>query len=153
MKLSKQMWLVVAIILVGIVAAGLIIKTDKPMADADHGELAEVAGGNDDHADHEGEHEDEADIAMLPKHGESGHDHEKDHLPAAQKIQKEAADEHGHAAMVTESVKGPHGGKLFKEGDYAVEVTIFEQDQPPCGPLTLSVIIAACPCSSASSLS
>ena len=76
MKLSKQMWLVVAIILVGIVAAGLIIKTDKPMADADHGELAEVAGGKDDHADHE----------------------------------SELADEHGHAAIMTESVKGPHGG-------------------------------------------
>lgn len=108
MKLSKQMWLVVAIILVGIVAAGLILKTDKPMAD----------------------------IAMPPKHGESGHDHEKDHLratqmPISQNPEKEATDEHGHAAIVTESVKGLHGGKLFKEGGYAVEVTIFEQDQPP----------------------
>jgi len=108
MKLSKQMLLVVAIILVGIAAAGLILKTDKPMAD----------------------------IAMPPKHGESGHDHEKDHLratqmPISQNPEKEAADEHGHAAIVTESVKGLHGGKLFKEGGYAVEVTIFEQDQPP----------------------
>ncbi len=130
MKLSKQMWLVVAIILVGTAAAGLILKTDKPMAEAGHGEHAEEADAKDEHADHEGEHE----------------------------------DEHGHAAMVTESVKGPHGGKLFKDGDYTVEVTIFEQDQPPqfrlytylnglppCGPLTLSVTIAACPCSSSCS--
>ena len=105
MKFSKQMWLVVSIILVGIVAAGLIIKTDKPMTETGHGEHAEEAGAKDEH--------------------------EKDHLPAPQKIQKEAVDEHGHAAMVTESVKGPHGGKLFTDGDYALEVTIFEQDQPP----------------------
>ena len=47
MNLSKQMWLVVAIILVGIVAAGLIIKTDKPMAETGHGEHAEEAGAKD----------------------------------------------------------------------------------------------------------
>ena len=75
MKLSKQMWLVVAIILIGIAAAGLILKTEKPAMDADgHSEHAAEVGGKD---------------------------------------------EHGHAAIVTESVKGLHGGKLFKEGGLA----------------------------------
>lgn len=46
---------------------------------------------------------------------------------------------HGPAATVAEGdakekgkpVKGPHGGKLFKEGDFALEVTIFETGVPP----------------------
>ena len=47
MKISKQMWLVIAIILVGIAAAGLILNTDKPVMDehgehAEHGEQASV---------------------------------------------------------------------------------------------------------------
>jgi membrane fusion protein, heavy metal efflux system len=111
MKLSKQMWLVVAIILVGIAAAGLILKTDKPVLDEHgHGEHAEQSAGKD-------EHEDDAATGA--------------NIAAPQKIQKEAADDHDHAAMASESVKGPHGGKLFTDGDYAVEVTIFEQNQPP----------------------
>jgi membrane fusion protein, heavy metal efflux system len=125
MKITKQMWLVAAILLVGAVFAGLILKTDKPAMD-EHGEHAEVAA-HEEHA--------EVPAEKPPAHGEAGHEHEKDHLPAAQIIQKdatkEATDEHGHAAMVSESAKGPHGGKLFTDGDYAVEVTIFEQNQPP----------------------
>lgn len=44
------------------------------------------------------------------------------------------ADEHGgneaqHAAG--ETVKGPHGGRLLSQGDFAVEVSIFEQGMPP----------------------
>ena len=94
MKLTKQTWVVVAIILVAIAAAVLILKTDKPaMNEHEHGEHE-----NSEHA------EKAADV--------SGKDH-------------------NHAAMPTESIKGPHGGKLFTDGDYAVEVTIFEQNQPP----------------------
>ena len=125
MKLNKQAWLVIAIILVGIAAAGFILKTDKPVMDEHgHGEHAEEAG------EHKDEHAEEADIVMPPKHGEPGHDHEKDHQMPAQKIQKdtiqkESDDGHNHATMQTESTKGPHGGKLFTDGDYAVEVTIF----------------------------
>lgn len=126
MKLTKQMWLVTAILLVGVVFAGLILKTDKPTMDEHgHGEHVEEAG------EHKDEHAEETDIVMPPKHGEVGHDHEKDHQMPAQKIQKDSDDGHNHAAMATESVKGPHGGKLFTDGDYAVEVTIFEQNQPP----------------------
>ena len=132
MKINKQMWLVIAIILVGIAAAGIILKMDKPTMD-EHGEHAEKAG---EHKDAHAGHAEEADVVMPPKHGEAGHDHEKDHLasqqiPAPQKIQKQDDDEHDHAAMLTESVKGSHGGKLFTDGDYAVEVTIFEQNQAP----------------------
>lgn len=100
MKLNKQMWLLIAILLVGAVFAGLILKTDKPAMD-EHGY---------------GERAEEPAMESPPKHGEAEHNHEKDH---------------DHPAMVTESIKGPHGGKLFSDGDYAVEVTIFEQNQPP----------------------
>ncbi len=126
MKLNKQTWLVAAILLLGVVFAGLILKTDKPTTDEHgHGEHAEEAG------EHKDEHAEETDIVMPPKHGEVGHDHEKDHQMSAQKIQKDSDDGHNHAAMVTASVKGPHGGKLFADGDYVLEVTIFEQNQPP----------------------
>lgn len=37
--------------------------------------------------------------------------------------------EEGHAEAQT--AKGPHGGRLFSEGDFALEVTIFEQGVPP----------------------
>lgn len=123
MKLNKQMWLVIAIILVGIAAAGFILKTDNPAMD-EHGH-AEEAG-----AEH-GEHLAEGDVVMPPKHGEAGHDHAKDHQMPPQKSQIDSYDGHSHAAMLTESVKGPHGGKLFTDGSFAVEVTIFEQNQPP----------------------
>lgn len=120
MKLSKQMWLIIAIILVGIAAAGLILKADKPKAEEGHAEHAEAAGGeHSDHAEEGGaEHEDHAEEATdkKPEHGEAEHDHEKDH---------------DKPAMLSESTKGPHGGKLFTDGDYAIEVTIFEQNEPP----------------------
>lgn len=41
-------------------------------------------------------------------------------------------DEHGHGAeKSTEAAKGPHGGRLLREGDFAVEMTIFERGVPP----------------------
>ena len=57
-----------------------------------------------------------------------------------------AGDEHGHEAHAeagdhtdekhseTEAAapkKGPHGGRLFAEGDYGLELTIFETGAPP----------------------
>jgi cobalt-zinc-cadmium efflux system membrane fusion protein len=46
------------------------------------------------------------------------------------------ADEHGHAGKEAQhaegiSAKGPHGGRLLAQGDFAVEVTIFERGVPP----------------------
>ena len=85
------------------------IFTPSTKAESGHGEHSEDAG-----AEHE-EHVDEA-TDKKSEHGEAGHDHEKDH---------------DQPVMVSESTKGSHGGKLFIDGDYAVEVTIFEQNQPP----------------------
>ncbi|MEO8417685.1 MAG: efflux RND transporter periplasmic adaptor subunit [Methylophilaceae bacterium] len=38
---------------------------------------------------------------------------------------------HEQGAQVAEIPKGPHGGKLFTQDGYALEVTIFEQGVPP----------------------
>lgn len=38
--------------------------------------------------------------------------------------------EHGHAAAAAPD-RGPHGGRLLSEGDFQVEVTIFERGIPP----------------------
>lgn len=40
----------------------------------------------------------------------------------------EPAEEHGEEA---EPAKGPHNGRLLKDGDFAVEMTIFEDGVPP----------------------
>lgn len=45
-----------------------------------------------------------------------------------------AVDEHGHGKHeepAGAAARGPRGGKLFTEGDFALEVTIFEQGTPP----------------------
>lgn len=56
---------------------------------------------------------------------------------AACKPKPEAADEHGHGhdeeqghAETTEA-KGPHGGRLLRDGDFQLEITIFEKGLPP----------------------
>lgn len=43
-------------------------------------------------------------------------------------------EEHGHGeeqAHGHDDAKGPHGGKLFRDGDYALEIKIFETGVPP----------------------
>ena len=117
MKPSKQVWLIIAIILVGIATASIILNADDPKAEAGHGDHTEMSGG--EHVEASGavheEHTDEV-SNKKPAHGEIGHDHEKDH---------------NQQAVISKSVKGAHGGKLFTDGDYAIEVTIFEHNQPP----------------------
>ena len=107
---SKQWLVILAIVVIGAILAAFILGSDnsKPIAEehADHAEHSEEAGA---------EHEEEA-TDKKPEHGEATHDHEKDH---------------DQPALVSENTKGPHGGKLFTDGDYALEVTIFEQNQPP----------------------
>lgn len=121
MKLNKQMWLIIVIILLGAIAAGFILKTEKPVMDEHgHGEHAEEQNASVGDT-----------MKKRPAHGEAGHNHEKDHLPPTTADETLSEQDHIHPAMVKESVKGPHGGKLFADGDYAVEVTIFEQNQPP----------------------
>ena len=41
-----------------------------------------------------------------------------------------ASDEHGEAPKA-EYERGPHGGRLLRDGDFAVEVTIYEPEIPP----------------------
>jgi cobalt-zinc-cadmium efflux system membrane fusion protein len=47
---------------------------------------------------------------------------------AACGISSETAEEHGEEG---EPAKGPHNGRLLKDGDFAVEMTIFEDGVPP----------------------
>lgn len=47
-----------------------------------------------------------------------GHDHGHDHG-------------HGHAEHQEEAPRGPHGGRLFEEKDFSLELTIFEDGVPP----------------------
>lgn len=43
-----------------------------------------------------------------------------------------SAEEHGHGdESAHDDPKGPHGGKLFRDGDYALEIKIFETGVPP----------------------
>ncbi|HUG12540.1 MAG TPA: efflux RND transporter periplasmic adaptor subunit, partial [Opitutaceae bacterium] len=42
-----------------------------------------------------------------------------------------SAGSHGGEPAAAEVPKGPHGGRLLSEGDFAVEVTIFERGLPP----------------------
>ena len=41
------------------------------------------------------------------------------------------ADEHGTRQRARNSAKGPHGGRLLEDGDFALEVTMFERGVPP----------------------
>ena len=41
-----------------------------------------------------------------------------------------ASGEHGEAAA-PDYERGPHGGRMLRDGDFAVEVTIYEPDIPP----------------------
>jgi cobalt-zinc-cadmium efflux system membrane fusion protein len=41
------------------------------------------------------------------------------------------ADEHGPGAAEEEFSKGPHGGRLLEDGDFALEITMFERGVPP----------------------
>jgi len=47
---------------------------------------------------------------------------------AACNSSSEPAEEHGEEG---EPAKGPHNGRLLKDGDFAVEMTIFEDGVPP----------------------
>lgn len=40
-------------------------------------------------------------------------------------------DEHGHRDQTEEAPKGPHGGRLLREGEYALELKIEESGTPP----------------------
>lgn len=65
---------------------------------------------------------------MEDAHG--GHaDHAEEKMPAP--VNEQPHSGHEHNLQAQEIAKGPHGGKLFKEDGYGLEVTIFEQGVPP----------------------
>lgn len=120
-KNSKQVIAIVAVILVGALLALTIVMSDKPQQVLD---------------EHEGHtnHLEKTSVGSLddrPKHGEAGHDHEKDHMPIASSENDQLHTEHNHAPQAEEIAKGPQGGKLFSKNGYGLEVTIFEQNTPP----------------------
>ncbi|MGQ0442081.1 MAG: efflux RND transporter periplasmic adaptor subunit, partial [Methylophilaceae bacterium] len=120
-KKSNQFIAIIAVVIIGILLSIAILQSEKPkeMQDA--------------HGDHAGHAEEiiAAPIDKRPKHGEAGHNHEKDHLPLASNLNEEPHAGHEHVAQAQEIAKGPHGGKLFTKDGYGLEVTIFEQNVPP----------------------
>ena len=42
-----------------------------------------------------------------------------------------ANNDHGHEAEEQEVAKGPHGGRLLSDGDFNLEITIYERGLPP----------------------
>jgi cobalt-zinc-cadmium efflux system membrane fusion protein len=112
---KTQITAIIAVIIIGLLLALLILRTDKP----------EPTGG-------EHEHHERADSESneRPQHGEPGHDHEKDHLPLS-KENESPPHAHDHDPQAQEILKGPHGGKLFTQDGYGLEVTIFEQNVAP----------------------
>ena len=105
---KKQTFSIVGALVVGVVLAWLILGTNKPQPEGE-------GDGHDNHVETTG-HDDKE------HHGEKskdGHADDKDH----------ADGEHHEAEAAPQ--KGPHGGKLFTQDDYGVEVTIFEQGVEP----------------------
>jgi len=104
---KKQTLSIAGVLVAGVLLAGLILGTDKSQPE------------NDEHG--HGSHTEAATHADKEHHGEpakDGHADDKGH-----------ADEEHHEASAPR--KGPHGGKLFTQEGYGVEVTIFEQGVEP----------------------
>lgn len=71
-------------------------------------------------------------LYSRPQHVASEHEHGHDepaHQDAGHETHAGHADE-AHAGE-EESAKGPHGGKIFHSGDYAVEISMLEQGGEP----------------------
>jgi cobalt-zinc-cadmium efflux system membrane fusion protein len=52
-------------------------------------------------------------------------------LAACGNSREESHDEHSHGAGAAESERGPHGGRLLRDGHFALELTIFEENVAP----------------------
>ena len=52
-------------------------------------------------------------------------------LAACGNSREEGHDEHGHGAEAEESERGPHGGRLLRDGAFALEITVFEENVAP----------------------
>ena len=103
---KKQILTIAGILVVGVVLAWLILATNKQQPEGDgHGDHVETAGHEDN--EHHGEK------------AKNGHADDKDH----------ADGEHHDAEAAPQ--KGSHGGKLFTQDGYGIEVTIFETGVEP----------------------
>ncbi len=103
---KKQILTIAGILAVGVVLAWLILGTNKQQPEGDgHGDHVETAG-----------HEDKE------HHGEKAKDSHAD--------DKDHADGEHHEAEAAPQ-KGQHGGKLFTQDGYGIEVTIFETGVEP----------------------
>lgn len=98
----KQMLMIIAVIMMGVVLAVMILRSNK----SHHAE--------DNHADHAMP----SAVAAKPQDNEQSNKQQKEH-------------EADHAPQAREIVKGPHGGKLFTQDGYGVEVIIYEKNVPP----------------------
>lgn len=111
---NKQILGIIAVVIIGLILAVWILNTDNSAPPDEAHEH-----GNETSA-----------LDTRPQHGEPGHDHEKDHLSLAEP-QSVTHDEHAHHPQPEEILKGPHGGKLFTQDNYGLEVTIYEQNVAP----------------------
>lgn len=91
------------VLIIGILLAVIILGTEKP----------EMTGHG-----HEGEHEHESEHNEMATATHDDDPHQEGHM-------------HPPAEEMQEVAKGPHGGKLFTQDNYSVEVTIFERNVPP----------------------
>ncbi|WP_151638595.1 MULTISPECIES: efflux RND transporter periplasmic adaptor subunit [Noviherbaspirillum] len=104
---KKQLFSILAIVIIGVLLGVLIMTMNKPKPAGDgHGH------GGGGHAEHAGEKGGDK-HAHAEEKGGHGHEH---------------GDEHGHEE---EQAKGPHGGKLFTEGDFGLEVLMAEEGGEP----------------------
>lgn len=70
-------------------------------------------------------------VLILQSDQQQDGEHAHGEPTAAQDGSALPMDSHQHEAHPQEYPRGPHGGKLFTEGSYSVEVTIYEHNVPP----------------------
>lgn len=103
---KKQRITIIVILVIGLILGGLILTLNKQKPADEHGHgHAEASHG------HAKEHSD------TEHHGakaDNAHDHDKEH----------ADNEHHEEG----SAKGSHGGSLFVEGDFGLEILLSEED-------------------------
>ena len=103
---KKQSLTIVAILIVGLLLAGLILFSSKPKPAGDvHGQ----GGHAEEKHDHAKGHADTEHHGTKP---DDGHGHAKEH-----------GDTEHHEAPS----KGPHGGDLFSEGNFGLEMLLAEE--------------------------
>ncbi len=126
----------VAFVITVTVVAGFYILSVEPRSSAsihhDHGTDSHAKAGDakrgddtDTHVRDEHGHDHDADKHEGSEHGEVSHG------TATHKEHGHEADSHPGHQDHDIAQKGPHGGRLFREGCFGVEVSIVEKGMPP----------------------